>query len=250
MRARIETPGADARAQEFILLSDVLGLSLLVDSIDHPKPVGATEGTVLGPFHTHDTAAMPHGEALSHDAAGEPCLVLCTVRDRAGGPLAGVTVDVWETDSSGRYDVQYAERARPDGRGVIHSDADGAFWFRAIKPVSYPIPHDGPVGQLLRKLRRHPFRPAHMHFMFKKPGWDHLITSLYSRGDPYESSDAVFGVKKSLLCDYEPAGAETARRYGVDGGTPTLRWDFVLVSETESRELRAARSRQALARLG
>ena len=164
--------------QEFILLSDVLGLSLLVDSIDHPKPPNSTEGTVLGPFHTHEVEDKQHGAELSHDPKGEPCLVICTVKDTSGKPVAGVKIDIWETDSEGFYDVQHEDRDGPDGRCVMQSDDDGNFWFKAILPVEYPIPHDGPVGQLLKKLHRHPYRPAHMHFMFEKPGWDHLITSV------------------------------------------------------------------------
>ena len=141
---------------------------------------------------------------MSHDPQGEPCLVLCTIKDSHGKPVSDVKIDIWETDSSGQYDVQYADREGPDGRCVMRSDEDGIFWFKAIKPVPYPIPHDGPVGKLLEKLQRHPFRPAHMHFMFEKPGYDHLITALYIRGDPYETSDAVFGVKETLLVDFHP----------------------------------------------
>lgn len=162
--------------QEYILLSDVLGLSLLVDSIDHPKPAHSTEGSVLGPFHSHDAELMSNGEAMSHDPNGEPCLVLCTLKDSHGRPIEGVKIDIWETDASGHYDVQYADREGPDGRCVVKSDKDGLFWFKAIKPVPYPIPHDGPVGRLLEKLHRHPYRPSHMHFMFEKSGYDHLIT--------------------------------------------------------------------------
>jgi protocatechuate 3,4-dioxygenase beta subunit len=162
--------------QEFILLSDVLGLSLLVDAIDHPKPPGATEGTVLGPFHTHEAEEMPHGKNMSSDPDGEPLLVLCSLKDSTGRPVEGCKIDIWETDSTGHYDVQHADRSGPDGRCIMHSDQSGLFWFKAIKPVPYPIPHDGPVGTLLKKLQRHPYRPSHMHFMFEKAGYDHLIT--------------------------------------------------------------------------
>lgn len=162
--------------QEFILLSDVLGVSLLVDAIDHPKPAGATEGTVLGPFHTDEAKGIDNGVSIAHDPAGEPLLVLCTVRDKAGTPLPGVKIDVWETDSKGFYDVQYAERDGPDGRAVLESNEDGRFWFKAIVPVPYPIPGDGPVGVLLGKLGRHCYRPAHMHFMLNHPDYDPLIT--------------------------------------------------------------------------
>ena len=162
--------------QEFILLSDILGLSLLVDSIDHPKPAASTEGTVLGPFHTHEAVDMDHGASISADPDGKPMLVACSVKDTQGKPIAGVKVDVWETDSKGFYDVQYAGHEGPDGRAVVRTNDDGVFEFKAIVPVPYPIPNDGPVGKLLGKLKRHPWRPSHFHFMFEKPGYDHLIT--------------------------------------------------------------------------
>lgn len=161
---------------EFILLSDILGLSLLVDAINHPKPAAATEGSVLGPFHTHDAPTLDNGASMSSDPEGEPMLAVCTVRDTRGNPIAGVKVDIWETDSSGHYDVQHSDRDEPSERCVMGSDEQGRFWFRGIKPVSYPIPYDGPVGKLLQLLGRHCWRPAHVHFMFEKEGWDHLIT--------------------------------------------------------------------------
>ncbi|KAJ9630146.1 hypothetical protein H2204_008651 [Knufia peltigerae] len=236
--------------QEFILLSDIFGLSLLVDSIDHPKPADSTEGTVLGPFHTHEAEHMSNGELMSHDKNGEPLLVLCTIKDVNGKPVEGVKIDIWETDSSGHYDVQHADRDGPDGRCVMTSDPQGVFWFNAIVPVPYPIPHDGPVGQLLMKLGRHPMRPAHMHFMFEKEGYDHLITALYLRNDPYENSDAVFGVKTPLVVDLGKVDKATAEKYGVQEGTALMTYDFVLVSEKESAELRAENSRKALEKLG
>ena len=158
------------------MLSDILGLSLLVDSIDHPKPPASTEGTVLGPFHTHDAISEPNGTQIAHDPNGEPCLVVCTVKGTDGKAISGVKIDIWETDSKGFYDVQYAGREGPDQRAVMTSDKEGVFWFKAIVPVPYPIPHDGPVGKLLERLQRHCYRPSHMHFMFEKKGYDHLIT--------------------------------------------------------------------------
>ncbi|KAJ5627687.1 hypothetical protein N7490_009915 [Penicillium lividum] len=236
--------------QEFILLSDVLGLSILVDSIDHPKPPGSTEGTVLGPFHTHDAEEMPAGDSMSHDPKGEPLLVVCTLKDLQGRPVDNVKIDIWETDSTGHYDVQYAGRDEPDGRCIMRSDKNGVFWFKAITPVPYPIPHDGPVGRLLKKLHRHPYRPSHMHFMFEKEGYDHLITALYLRNDPYETSDAVFGVKDSLTVDISKADAEIAKKYNVPEGHALLTYDFVLVSDAETAELRAKNSKMALDKLG
>ncbi|KAL3431803.1 Intradiol ring-cleavage dioxygenase [Aspergillus tetrazonus] len=236
--------------QEFILLSDVLGLSILVDSIDHPKPPGSTEGTVLGPFHTHEAEELSQGGLMSKDPAGEPLLVVCTIKDTDGKPIEGVKIDIWETDSTGHYDVQHADRSGPDGRCIMHSNKDGVFWFNAITPVPYPIPHDGPVGKLLKKLHRHPYRPSHMHFMFEKQGYDHLITALYLRNDPFETSDAVFGVKDSLVVDIGTAGKEIAEKYGVEEGHKLLTYDFVLVSEKETSELRERNSKEALDRLG
>jgi protocatechuate 3,4-dioxygenase beta subunit len=164
-------------------LSDTLGLSLLVDSIDHPKPLASTEGTVLGPYHTHDAQDIPIGSSISADPDGEPLLCLCTVKSTSGAPIQDVKVDIWETDSHGSYDVQYEHYSgeKPDGRGVIRSDENGVFWFKAVVPVPYSIPNDGPVGKMLEQLGRHPWRPSHMHFMFEKEGYDHLITCVLSR---------------------------------------------------------------------
>ncbi|KAL7894881.1 aromatic compound dioxygenase [Trichoderma sp. SZMC 28014] len=236
--------------QEFILLSDVLGLSMLVDSIDHPKPPNCTQGSVLGPFHTHDAPHLPIGSSMSSDAAGEPMLALCTVRDSSDRPIQGVKVDIWETDSSGHYDVQYSTREAPSERCVMTSDVDGSFWFKAIRPVSYPIPDDGPVGQLLARLKRHPWRPAHMHFMFAKPGLDHLITTLFIRGDKYETSDVVFGVKTSLVIGLDKADKDTAIKYGVPEGAWLLRHNFVLASTRETEDLRDKNAMEAMERLG
>ncbi|TPX14457.1 uncharacterized protein E0L32_005421 [Thyridium curvatum] len=235
---------------EFILLSDILGLSLLVDSINHPKPPAGTEGSVLGPFHTHDAPTLPNGASMTSDPEGEPLLAVCTVRDPQGRPVAGVKVDIWETDSSGHYDVQHSDRGEPSERCVMVTDEQGRFWFKGIKPVSYPIPHDGPVGKLLDRLGRHCWRPAHMHFMFEKEGWDHLITALYVRGDPYETSDAVFGVKKSLVIDLDKVDKKTAEEYGVDEGILLLKHDFVLVTQKETEELRDRNAVEALKKLG
>ena len=187
---------------------------------------------------------------MKHDKDGEECLVLCTIKDLQGEPIPGVKIDIWETDSSGHYDLQDPHREKPDGRGVMHSDSDGNFWFKAIKPVSYPIPTDGPVGELLRALKRHPYRPAHMHFMLEKEGYDKLVTALYLRGDPYEASDAVFGVKESLLVEFSSADGMVARKYGVERGSPVLEYDCVLVTEREAGELRDERSRKAMEELG
>lgn len=236
--------------QEFILLSDVFGLSLLVDAISHPKPSNATKGTVLGPFHTHDAPTLSSGESIANDPSGGPLLCLCTVRDTAGKPLSDVTIDIWETDSTGHYDVQREGARYVDGRAVLKTDANGRFWYKAIVPVSYPIPSDGPVGDLLKVLKRHPMRPAHMHFMFAKPGYDHLITALYIRGDPYESSDAVFGVKNDLIVNLGDVNADETEEYGVPSNCKTLKWDFILVNNEEAQELKDRKALEALEKQG
>lgn len=160
-----------------VLLSDTLGLSLLVDSIDHPKPTGSTEGTVLGPFHTSHMPEKASGDdILVNDPNGTPVLVVCSVKGLDGQPIEGARIEVWETDSTGNYDVQHPGHTIPDGRGFLTSDPDGLFWFKGILPVSYPIPHDGPVGRMLKLLGRHPWRPAHVHFILSRPGYDRLIT--------------------------------------------------------------------------
>ncbi|EUC27504.1 hypothetical protein COCCADRAFT_41786 [Bipolaris zeicola 26-R-13] len=236
--------------QEFILLSDILGLSLLVDSIDHPKPQGSTQGTVLGPFHTHEAKNRDQGSLISHDPDGEPLLVLCTLKDVHGNPIPGAQIDVWETDSKGFYDVQHADRTGPDGRAVLTSDENGNFWFKAIVPVPYPIPHDGPVGKLLKLLNRHPYRPSHMHFMFKKEGYDPLITALYLKNDPYESTDAVFGVKDSLVVPLQRVENERqAKTYEVGLGSALISYNFVLVSNEAAVELRRQKAEEAMAGL-
>ncbi|KAH7029583.1 Intradiol ring-cleavage dioxygenase [Microdochium trichocladiopsis] len=237
---------SNASRQELILLSDILGLSVLVDGIDHPTPKGATEGTVLGPFHVDNVASTGEtelGGAISHDDEGEGLLVVGTVKDTQGNPISGVEIDVWETDSKGFYDVQYKDREpdKFDGRAVLKSDDQGRFWFRAIVPVPYPIPDDGPVGRLLKgTLKRHVWRPAHMHFLFKKEGWEPLITALYVRGSPYETTDAVFGVKESLIVDIGKVSDRQgfAEEYGASPDMKLLTYDFVLAGIQETADLR------------
>ena len=161
---------------EMILLSDTLGLSMLVDSIDHPRTKNSTEGTVLGPFHTHDALTTENGYTLHSDPDATRLFVLGNIKDTDGNPIDDVQIDVWEGDSKGFYDVQRPDRTGPDGRAVLHSDKQGIFYFNAIVPVPYPIPDDGPVGAMLKVLNRHPNRPGHLHFMMQKKDYDPLIT--------------------------------------------------------------------------
>jgi hydroxyquinol 1,2-dioxygenase len=197
-----------ANRQEFILLSDVLGVSMLVDAINHRAQGGATETTVLGPFHAADAPAAPNGADISGGMAGEALLVEGVVRAAGGAALAGALVEVWQADAEGFYDVQRAELAGHALRANFRTDGAGRFHFWSIMPAPYPIPDDGPVGALLAATGRHPFRPAHIHFMISAPGYETLVTHIFAADSPYLDSDAVFGVKPSLIRDFtrHPAG--------------------------------------------
>jgi protocatechuate 3,4-dioxygenase beta subunit len=195
---------SDDVRQEFILLSDVLGVSMLVETINHRAGNGATESTVLGPFHVVASPPRELGAQLSLDGRGEPCLVTGRVTDHDGQPLAGATVDVWQASADGYYDVQQpGVQPERNLRGLFTCDGDGSFWFRTIVPSYYPIPDDGPVGAMLRATGRHPYRPAHVHFLVTAPGQRTLTTHLFVAGSPYLDSDAVFGVKDGLVREFE-----------------------------------------------
>lgn len=209
--------------QEFILLSDVLGVSMLVDAVNNRKPAGATPSTVFGPFHVDGVPEREMGAVISLDGVGEPCLFEGRVVDLDGHPIEGALVDVWSDNAEGFYDVQQPDlQPQHNNRGVFRTGADGRYWFTGIKPVSYPIPDDGPVGEMLGQLGRHPYRPAHMHFLVTAPGYSRLITHTFVAGDAYLDSDAVFGVKAPLIVDFEPQDPK-------EGG-PLWRasYDFVL----------------------
>ena len=223
----------DERRQEFVLLSDTLGLSMLVTTQNNRKPVECTEATVLGPFFVKGAPEYQHGEDLSNGAKGRPCFVSGQVRGLFGEPLAGAEIEIWQSDENGYYDVQYADPheagAEFQARGRLCTLPDGRFHFRSILPEAYPIPHDGPVGRMLDALGRHPWRPAHLHFWIKAPGYEPLITHVFRNGDKYLDSDAVFGVRSSLVVDW----IEHPPSVAPDGTamiTPffTLDYDFVL----------------------
>lgn len=236
--------------QEFILLSDTLGLSVLVDGMSHPKPENATIGTLLGPFHTHDANQVQNGDSIASEGKGQLCVIHGQLKDTEGNPIAGAKLDMWECDETGHYDTQYNDRDGPDMRGIVTTDEDGFYWVKAIKPVPYPIPHDGPVGAMLEKLNRHPWRPAHVHFRINKEGFDELITALYLKGDPYETTDAVFGVKDQLLTDVEPIEDEKlASKFAVKKGDLMIHRDFVLITKAQSAKLFEQKSKEALAKL-
>lgn len=195
----------DDKRQEFILLSDTLGVSMLVDAINHPLPDGATETTVLGPFFVQAAPEKELGEDISGGMKGDPLIVTGTVATPDGRPIPGATIDVWHSDNDGYYDVQQLDDiGHLAMRARFFADENGAFSFWSIKPAAYPVPHDGPVGQMLEAQGRHPWRPAHVHFMIAAPGYETLVTHVFEAGDKYLDSDVVFGVKDSLIRDYKP----------------------------------------------
>lgn len=203
--------------QEFILLSDTVGFSMLVDAINNRRPSGATENTVFGPFHVADAPIRQMGDNICLDGKGEPCLFEGHVMDGDGNPIEGATVDVWSDNADGYYDVQQPDiQPKFNNRGRFITGVDGAYSFVGIKPVSYPIPDDGPVGQMLAALGRHPNRPAHLHFLVTAPGYERIVTHIFDGEDKWLSSDSVFGVKESLIAPFEPASGDTQWRAPFD----------------------------------
>ena len=219
--------------QEFILLSDTLGVSMLTIALNHAKPAGATEATVFGPFHTGDAPHVEHGTDIAHGAPGRPMFVHAVVRGPEGEVVANAEVDVWQADEDGLYDVQRPELgAARRARAVLRTDARGAIRFRSIVPTAYPIPVDGPVGRMLAATGRHPWRPAHLHFMIRAAGYQPLTTHIFRDGDAYLDSDVVFGVRSSLVGDYVEHGPGTAPDGSVvDGPFFTLDQAFVLARD-------------------
>lgn len=219
--------------QEYILFSDILGVSMLVDAINNRKPSGASESTVLGPFHLADAPELPMGANICLDAKGEPMLVRGRILDIAGLPIAHAKIDVWQANDEGFYDVQQ-KGIQPDFnlRGVFRTGADGRYWFKGVKPRFYPIPDDGPVGKLLAALGRHPYRPAHLHYILEAEGFQPLVTHIFDPDDAYIDSDAVFGVKKSLLAKFDLV-TDPARiaAEGMPGPFHLVEHDFVLAAK-------------------
>jgi catechol 1,2-dioxygenase len=214
----------DRERQEFVLLSDILGFSSLVDLINAAD--GATESTVLGPFYVPGAPARAMGEQIGRPEDGHPTLVRGRVTDRAGGPLDGARLDVWQSSSNGLYDTQDPQQPPGNLRGVFVTGPDGAYQFRTVRPVSYPIPTDGPAGGLLRAAGRHHWRAAHIHAIVSALGHRSVTTHIFDAENPYLDSDTVFGVKDSLVKRFWPAGP---------GDPPGVAYvtdmDFVLAGE-------------------
>ena len=219
--------------QEFILLSDTLGVSMLVDAINHPASSDATETTVLGPFYVEGPPEQALGHDISSNKPGEKLLVEGMVRRHDGTPLAGAWVDTWHSDADGFYDVQLGGEAPAlNMRARFRTDPEGRFWFRTVVPSCYPVPDDGPVGAMLETQGRHPYRPAHVHFMVGAPGCETLVTHVFLAGDRYLDSDVVFGVKDSLVRPLQrrepgttPGGHSSEEPYAL------LQYDFALATD-------------------
>lgn len=221
---------SDEWRQEFIMLSDVLGVSMLVDAINTRRPKGATENTVLGPFHLDNAPVMKNGDDICLDGKGEPLVVRGKVTNVAGEAVEGVRLDVWQANDDGFYDVQQ-KGIQPDFnlRGVFASEADGSYWFRGVKPKYYPIPNDGPVGKMLEKLERGIIRPAHLHFLVQADGYEIVTTHIFVPDDPYIHDDAVFGVKESLLGDFvQVDDPDRAKELGVANPFWDVEFNIVL----------------------
>lgn len=245
---------SDDKRQEFILLSDTLGVSMLVVGINHRKATGdtesaeavevvgpgnghstgVTEATVFGPFFVEGAPLFENGDDLANGAPGEPCFVEGRVRSTNGDPIPNAHLEVWQADDEGLYDVQREGLLGAQGRGHLYADEEGRFHFRTVRPEPYPIPYDGPVGDMLKAANRSPMRPAHIHFMISAPGYETVTTHVFASGDEYLDSDAVFGVKETLITDFtrhEPGAAPD----GTQMDTPfyTVSYDFVLAPSEE-----------------
>ncbi|TDD80353.1 dioxygenase [Actinomadura rubrisoli] len=225
--------------QEFILLSDVLGASMLVETINNRAGGGLTESTVEGPFHMVASPPRELGADIAEDGKGTPCLVTGTVAGPDGRPVPGAAVDVWQANDEGFYDVQQPGVQPPlNLRGLFTADEEGRFWFRSIVPRFYPIPQDGPVGRLLDATSRHPNRPAHIHFEVSAPGYRTVTTHLFVAGTPYIDSDAVFGVKPSLVREFPTVDdPERAAEAGLPNPFRTVNFDVVLRADDTRQEV-------------
>ncbi len=217
------------RRQEFILLSDTLGVSILVITLNHPATGGVTDSTVLGPYYWEGAPELPGGANLAEGVKGEPAFYSGRVLSSDGTPIAGALLDIWSGDGEGNYDMQLPGETGMKARGRIRADAQGRYSFRSIKPNHYPVPTDGPVGRMLEKMGRHPMRPGHIHMLVSAPGHHRVTTHLFAAGSQYIDSDAVFGVKESLVTQFRrhpPGTAPDGSRLEVP--FYTVEYDFRL----------------------
>src|SRR3954471_1694385 len=226
----------DDRRQEFILWSDAMGLSMLVDAIAHPKPPGATESTVLGPFWANGSPFRDYGDAIFDSAVGEPAWVHGRVLDLAGEALDGAELDVWQNDANELYGVQDDDAPEAHLRGKFRTRADGSYAFLGVRPVPYRIPSDGPVGEMLAASGRHPWRPAHLHMIVSAPGYQTLTTHIFDADSPYLDTDAVFAVKPSLLRRFAHRTSDDPEKpAAVTGSWWSVENDIVLAPSRERK---------------
>jgi hydroxyquinol 1,2-dioxygenase len=216
--------------QEFILLSDTLGVSMLVDAINHRFPGNSTQTTVLGPFYVAEASDFSLGANIALQEDGPPMLVEGTVRDGGGKPIAGALVETWHADHHGFYDVQQSTgKSALDMRARFRTDTEGRYWYYSIVPAAYPIPNDGPVGKMLEAQGRHSYRPAHVHFKVSAPGFETIVTHVFIAGDQYLDSDVVFGVKDALITSIKPIDTGVSPGgHEVSSTMALLGYDFVL----------------------
>ena len=220
----------DDKRQEFILLSDVLGISALVDTINNRKTLNATESTVLGPFHVKNAPIRDMGDNINYDGKGEPAYIFGSVTDTDGNPIDGAAIDVWQANDDGFYDIQQpGVQPEMNLRGIFSTKDDGKYWFKSVKPKFYSIPTDGPVGTMINATGRHPNRPAHLHYIVSAEGYKTVVTHVFVKGSEYLDSDAVFGVKSSLISEYILIEDDIkAKKIGFDTPYYELEFNFVL----------------------
>ena len=228
----------DDKRQEFILASDVMGVSMLVDDINNRRVEGATPSTVEGPFHIPNAPEVAHGADMAKGAPGIPCFVSGKVRGLAGEPVAGAILDLWQTDGEGLYEEQ-RRTAEPWMRGIYRTQPDGSYLIRTVAPISYSIPMDGPIGEFFGRTNMSHIRPAHIHFAISAPGYHGVVTHLFQKGDEYIDNDVVYGVKAPLIVEFvkrPPGKAPTGEM--IDTPFYEVKYDFVL--EQKQAQLQAA----------
>jgi hydroxyquinol 1,2-dioxygenase len=218
--------------QEFILLSDTLGLSSAVNSLndkrvvrDNPPMSQETKSSLLGPFYRHGSPPLEYGQSVASKTTGNEIAIYGRVQDSTGQGIANATIQVWQTDAGGMYDTQRYDGSEMDMRGTFQTDSEGRYCLRTVQPLGYSIPMDGPVGDLIRAQRRHGMRPAHTHFLISAPGYRELVTALYMGTDEYIDSDTVFGVTASLVT--EPKSGDQSSPFPA---LASVRYDFVLAA--------------------
>jgi len=220
---------SNEKREEFILTSDVLGLSMLVVQMNHRFDPRATPATVLGPFHIEGSPELGYGDDMSQGLAGTPLVLHGTVTDLDGAPVAGAVLDLWQADNDGLYESQHADVDEARLRAKYTTREDGSYCVRTVAPLGYTIPMDGPVGDLIAGTDISHFRPAHVHFLINVPGYEPLITHLFEQGADYLDSDVVFGVKEELVVNYERReSGSTPDGRTIDQPWFEARYDFVL----------------------